>query len=340
MPLTSLIERHLIDPSAGWSVGSFGAIAEFTHDPGEAVCFARDRGLSAVTARGAIRLDPLPAVRPVPYETPGRLTGQWNHAIALCLPHDGCAMAGREVVTELGPDHDALREEDRQAVLFDMGLGQLQVDVCVRSTDPAVTARLRAAVGRSVFEPGNGLMAEMPALSPHRVFVCRFGRVEVFQPVPPPQGESPEGPHTHVLPKLLKHGRTHAATTPIPQGWVPCAQIHPANPARDAMGRSRPFDAIAHAAFQSVFEQFADPLAVAQKRAVAAAIRAGQAPDSWPRPERRDLAAALRVALRQIDQEQGQSALLSAWQQRFDAASAGDPAEDDAAPLAGIHDAP
>ena len=85
MTLTSLIERHLIDPTAGWSVGSFGAIAEFTHDPGEAVRFARDRGLSAVTPRGGIRLDPLPAVRPVPYETPGRLAGQWNHAIALCL---------------------------------------------------------------------------------------------------------------------------------------------------------------------------------------------------------------------------------------------------------------
>ena len=34
-----------------------------------------------------------------------------------------------------------------------------------------------------------------------------------------PTGKSPEGPHTHVLPKLLRSGRTHPATEPIPE-WL------------------------------------------------------------------------------------------------------------------------
>ena len=59
------------------------------------------------------------------------------------------------------------------------------------------------------------------AANPHRVFISRLGRIEVYQPIPPPSGKSPEGPHTHVLPRLLKSGRTHPATEPVPEGWFP-----------------------------------------------------------------------------------------------------------------------
>ena len=44
-------------------------------------------------------------------------------------------------------------------------------------------------------------MAVILAASPHRVFVSRVGRIEVFQAIPSANGKSPEGPHTHVLPK-------------------------------------------------------------------------------------------------------------------------------------------
>jgi hypothetical protein len=59
-----------------------------------------------------------------------------------------------------------------------------------------------------VFEPGNPAMGMILAANPHRVFISRLGRIEVYQPIPPPSGKSPEGPHTHVLPRLLKSGRT------------------------------------------------------------------------------------------------------------------------------------
>ena len=81
-----------------------------------------------------------------------------------------------------------------------------------------------------------GLLLET---NPHRVFISRIGRIEVYQPIPPPSGKSPDGPHTHVLPKLLKSGRTHAATEPIPEGWIPCAHLYPQHPARDAGGADR-----------------------------------------------------------------------------------------------------
>lgn len=52
---TALLRQMLDDPRAGWSVGTFGAIAEFLRDPGEAA--VRGAGLSVSTARGAVRIE-------------------------------------------------------------------------------------------------------------------------------------------------------------------------------------------------------------------------------------------------------------------------------------------
>ena len=60
-------------------------------------------------------------------------------------------MAGRTVVTELGPDVAAARAEHRDAILFDVGLGLLQVDAMMRSTDPETLDLLRAAEGHPLF---------------------------------------------------------------------------------------------------------------------------------------------------------------------------------------------
>ena len=152
-------------------------------------------------------------------------------------------MNGRIVLTELGPDREALREEDREAMLFDLGLGALQADFCVRIDDARLPCNCAGTPAAPIFEPGNPAMGIILHANPHRVFISRLGRIEVYQPIPPPSGKSPEGPHTHVLPKLLNSGRTHPATEPVPDGWIPCAHIYPPHPARDGLGEPKPFDA-------------------------------------------------------------------------------------------------
>jgi hypothetical protein len=120
-------------------------------------------------------------------------------------------------------------------VLFDLGLYCLQVDVCIRTSDPGLLGRLRRQEGRGLFESTNDVMAVILAANPHRVLIGRLGRIEVFQPIPAADGPSPMGPHTHVLPKLLAQRRTHAATEPIPGGFVPCA--HPLGTSAQDQGR-------------------------------------------------------------------------------------------------------
>ncbi|MDI4656438.1 DUF6925 family protein [Xanthobacter autotrophicus] len=221
------LTRHALDPRTGWSLGIFGAIAEFMRDPGEAAAIETGADvLTVVTARGGLAVRRHPATVLVDYAMPSRHAERRVRARAACLPEGAAARAGRGVVTRIGPDTDALREEDRDALLFDLGLGLASVETCVRTRAPALIAALSAAEGTPAFV-APGLMAAMVEHSPHRVFASALGRIEVFQPIPPPGGVSPDGPHTHVLPKLIAHGRTHGASVPIPEGLVPCLSVHP-----------------------------------------------------------------------------------------------------------------
>jgi len=307
--LFAILAGHVADTETGWSLGTFGAIAEFTRDPGEPVTLVSAASrLSAVTARGGVRLTPDPHLRFVASETPTRTS--WSQKVALCLPLDQSAMAGRAVFTELGTDAQALRTEDRSGVLFDLGLGLPHIDACIR-VDPAFAAKLRTHAGRSVFEPGNPAMGDIFAAAPHRVFTARIGRVEVFQPIPPADGRSPDGPHTHVLPNLLRLGRTHPATEPIPEGWVPVAHFYPPHP----VGIS--FDETRHSAFQQLFAAFGNPEAAAAKQAVSEAVGRISAQEFAP-PAGRHARAAVRVALRQFAARQQHD--VAAWSALFDSA--------------------
>ena len=146
------LAAQMADHEANWSLGTFGAIAEFMRDADEPVALSNgDARVVAVTARGGIQIEPREHMRLFASESTTRES--WSHRVSLCLPQANCAMNGRTVLTALGPDTQALREEDRQATLFDLGLGALQVDVCIRVADPKVTAELLSHAGRPLFEP-------------------------------------------------------------------------------------------------------------------------------------------------------------------------------------------
>ena len=169
-------------------------------------------------------------------------------------------MNRRSVLTELGPDHQALRGGRSRTPPCSISASARcrRISACASTIATSLRGCANFA-GRAVFEPGNPAMGMILAANPHRVFISRLGRIEVYQPIPPPSGKSPEGPHTHVLPKLLKSGRTHPATEPVPRGWIPCAHLYPPHPARDGLGEARPFDATHHDAFQRMMAAFGDP---------------------------------------------------------------------------------
>jgi hypothetical protein len=327
----AMLAEQIANPEVHWSLGTFGAIAEFMRDADEPVRLSRSAiALSAVTGRGGMHIEPTAEIRLVASET---AVGEgWNHRLALCLPEDRCAMNQRNAITEIGCDSAALRPEDRDAVLFDLGLCCLQVDVCIRTSDPDLLGELRGQEGRKLLEPTSGIMRVILAAGPHRVLISRLGRIEVFQPIPAADGRSPMGPHTHVLPKLLAHRRTHAATEPIPRGLVPCAHLYPPHPAKDAAGHPRPFDRRHHERFQRMLEMFGDSGLVALKRKVAAAIAAGEEPSAVHVRNDRFARGIVRVALRQLSALDQSAPKLAAWRAVYDGAGQTEADQQDARP--------
>jgi len=156
-------------------------------------------------------------------------------------------------------------------------------------------------------------MAVVLAANPHRVFISQLGRVEIYQPIPPPDGKSPEGPHTHVLPRLLRHRRTHAATEFVPAGFVPCAHLYPPHPARDAWGKRTPFCQNRHTSFQRLLARFGEPKFLDIKRRVHDGLSAAHAPFALSPLDDRFSRAALRIALRQIKMSGETAPSIDAW---------------------------
>ena len=289
----ALIVDHIRNHQSSWSCGRFGAIAEFHRGPDEAVEIFTGPTVGAVTERGAIRIERFAELRPVAYETVGKDMESWGQGVALCLPRSVAQMSARAVVTELGPDENAVRPRDRAMTLFDLGLGGTQAETCVRTADPEAIALLRSACGRSI-QAQPDILLRLPSLSPHRVFCCRLGRIEVYQGIPAPDGKTPEGPHTHVLPRLLASELDHAATVPVPEGWMAGMSLFPAHPVTGTDGQAPSFDRARYDAFQTIMRRYGDPELMIGKQA-AFARSAGGAGDG----ESRRQALGFRIGQRQ-----------------------------------------
>src|SRR5688572_15030022 len=116
-----MLEEHLALSSSSWSIGVPGAIAEFHRDGADSVEAAA--GYTVVTRLGAIRLAPTPELRAPAYEILTVPPETWHHGVVVSLPERAAVMNRRRALTEIGPDRDAVRAEDRDAILFDLGLG-------------------------------------------------------------------------------------------------------------------------------------------------------------------------------------------------------------------------
>ena len=218
-------------------MGSYGAVAEFFQDAGESIVAGNSNELTRSTPRGGIRIEPQEDIGICAYEkTSSHGSGTSQH-VALCLPKESSLMSANNVLTELGPDSAAIDDNDRDAILFDLGVSSLgsgcfQLDFCIRANDSKLIDFLREHCDASIFEHGSPVFPRLLESQPHRVVITRLGRIEVHQAIggEHTDDKTPEGPHTHLLPELLSLNVTHSADAPIKEGWVPCAFLYPESP--------------------------------------------------------------------------------------------------------------
>lgn len=311
---TALVREELANPATSWSIGGFGALAEFHYSDDARV--GAD-GFSCVSGSGAIRIAPFGAAIVRAYELLSARAGLWLQGAAVCVPCSAEPIGQSRVIAELGADAAAIRPQDRDARLFDLGLGLGNAQFCVRTAEAHVLARLREGAEHNVFAVP-GLFELLKDASPHRVVISRLARVEVFQPIAKAGGASPEGPHTHLLPDLLRKHRTHPATLPVPAGYEPALSIYPSSPVQDEHGMVKAFDRGAYERFQRWLAAYGDSDYVSAKARLFGWVRAGRHPEQVALAARRIERNAWRIATRQLAQLDGMSEVLQAWRARFD----------------------
>lgn len=304
--LKKVLTNHIQLHASGWSMGSFGVIAEFHQDVDAPLLSDKPDELLRATNKGAIHIEPLDHIVPVAYEILSSNENRWQHGMALCLPEEKALMGQRNCLTDLGFDKNAVLPDHKNWRLFDLGINALgsgcgQVDFCIRTNNEALISILQAYLGKPVFHSENPVMSEILKAHPHRIAITPIGRVEVFQKIggPDTDDKSPGGPHTHLLPKLIQSGNTHNANIPIPDGLTPCAYLHPESPMVDKLGTDKPFDRQAYVAFQKLLDSWGTETYTTTKREVFDQLSNGIDPEDPMNYKSRVQRMAHRMAIRQ-----------------------------------------
>ncbi|MEM6618765.1 MAG: DUF1289 domain-containing protein [Pseudomonadota bacterium] len=218
------VRSALKQGSGTWVMGVVGAVAEFTAAPGESVnMWETGDTLRATTKNGAVAMTLDDGVRALTFDPPD---GDTPPRIVLAVKRERGRLPVAKTLADLGPDTDALLS-DGDGQLFDLGLGRREARFCVRAARGNAGAALRSAVGMpfaaALAKIGGPLLRD----SPPRVVETALGRMEVTGAIPPPGGQSPAGPHTHLLPDHLATGRAMPPGMDLPRSYLPGAIYYP-----------------------------------------------------------------------------------------------------------------
>jgi hypothetical protein len=217
--LTAALIDLAWQPNIGWSIGVYGAVAEFvTRNAMIPQIEIGDDGLILRTSGGSLRLRPTPGTRM--FELVGAAGKLERRVLALhrlrlrAVPAMG--------VTELGADEEAIGPAHRTELLFDLGVTRSTIRFCVRTREASLITALRRADGLDALDPAIGLVPALLDSSPDRVVISPIGRIEVYGPI---VRTDRGGPHAHLLPKLLAFGNELEPGFALPEGYAVGASI-------------------------------------------------------------------------------------------------------------------
>lgn len=215
-----LLAHLAMKPDITWVMGVTGGVAEYCSLPGDRLSMDHvEGGFACHTDKGGVRiaLPELARLFHIGHEGVNRF--------CIAMPPHAPAFPEHAVIRELGPDEGAIRHEDREGVAFDLGLGHWSVRFLVRSASAEVIDVLRRQEGIPLLDALLSIMGPLLRNPVHRIAETALGRVEVYAPIADPNGESPVGPHTHILPDLLKEKRGLTLGQFLPRTYGACCSI-------------------------------------------------------------------------------------------------------------------
>lgn len=224
--IAAFIARSLRADAGTWTVGVVGAVAEFAAMPGEITRVESDgERIEASTVGGNLWFmidDQVLALTFDPPDTPSD-----RRRVVLAVKRARGGPERNDALTDLGVDRHAIEPEDRTARFFDLGLDREEARFCLRCAGGPALEALDEAEGCGFDDAVARLSPVLLSHPPTRVVESALGRIEVTTAIPQPGGQSPAGPHTHLLPDHIATGRALPAGMEVPSAYLPGAMFHP-----------------------------------------------------------------------------------------------------------------
>lgn len=219
--LVDWVRDSIVGRQGTWAVGAPGATAEF-HSLGTAPLDVRVAN-GIVTAKlpdAAFRLRITDKVRAFAFDEGG--------PIVLGLPKGRATISSLSAVGLIGPDEDAIDQDERGRPLFDMGIGQRYSRFCLRPREHALAETLVEHIGRHWTEAWPRIQHRLEAADVVHVVETSAARIEAV--AKGARGVSASrGAQVRVLPELLNRGDEIAPNLSPPDYAAPIAIFHPAS---------------------------------------------------------------------------------------------------------------
>jgi hypothetical protein len=207
--LKEVILSSASNPRAAWAIVRNGAVAEFSIAADDRVSHYFDSKTNVVVAdtqKARLKLTLDDSIKPIVAETAAYRCSPWSQSVYLCIPEQDAYMSYRKTLTHVGS-----RCEDQNGELWDIGIGNDSLDFCIVVQDAQLQQVLKKKEGTCIIDDTEYLK-EIVRFSPARLVMTKFASILVRQRIPI-QGENDvKGPHTHLLPHII---RNHI-TFPIP----------------------------------------------------------------------------------------------------------------------------
>lgn len=227
------IKKLLVESSgktkSSWAIVRDGVVAEFSIVQGDKLTKTFQNDVLRVdTQRATLSINFDDSLEAITSESGAHGCSPWTQNIYLCVKKEEAKMAARTKLTYLGK----FDSHDIQGNLWDLGVGNDTLDACVIAKNESVNELLKQNESQYVIDKSEFLQ-ELVHHSPPRLFQTNFASILVKQKITTTEEEI-EGPHTHLLPPIIK-SKKHFEV-PVPNDMIPIIQVDPFGSVIDGNG--------------------------------------------------------------------------------------------------------
>ncbi len=242
--------------STSWAIVRNGVVAEFSIVPGDTVRSTFENNILQIhTERASLFLN-FDTIKTVIAESGAHGCSPWTQNIYLCIPKTDAKMSGRNKLTFLGD----FKDDYIEGKLWDLGVGNNTLDACIIA-DKTTNSFLKQKEGQWIVDDAK-FLRELVTYTPPRLFKSKLASILVKQKIPLLEDDL-EGPHTHLLPPIIKTKKRFAV--PIPDSMESVIQVNPFVSVIDGNGDFNNWNGFESDKFQEILQKYGDAVYVSSK---------------------------------------------------------------------------